>query len=156
MRSAIRTPPAVPERSLVEALEAAVKALLEVGDERRRFAWLADRRVVDVAVLLKVAGQVLVGVAPALRAGDMDLATSQSIAQRSQHAQLIGDSLDLAVLVDDGLTPLLRNDAVERDMLTGRVKALLAGRVDVTAEQLERVHDRPVGAVGAAKLERLK
>jgi hypothetical protein len=38
------------------------------------------------------------------------------------------------VLVNDGLAPFVGDDAVERDVLAGRVEALLAGRVDVAAE----------------------
>jgi hypothetical protein len=84
---------------------------------------------VHVAVLLEVARQVLVGVAPALRAGDMDLASPQRVAERAQDAQLVRDSLDFAVLVDDGLAPLLGDDVVEGDVLVGWVEALLAGGV---------------------------
>ncbi len=123
---------------VVEALEAGVEALLEIGDERRWVAWLADRRVMHVTVVLKVARQILIGVAPALRAGDVDLASPQRVAQRAQHAQLIRDALYFAVLVDDGLAPLVGDDAVERDLFIGRIEALLTGGVDVAAEQLER------------------
>jgi len=39
---------------VIEALKTGVKALLEIGDERCRVAWLADRRVMHVAVFLKI------------------------------------------------------------------------------------------------------
>jgi hypothetical protein len=108
---------------------------------------------VHVAVLVKVARQVFVGLAPALRAGDVDLPSAQSVPQRAQHAQLIRDSFHFPVFVDDRSAPLVGDHAVERHALAWRLEALLARSVDMAAQQLERLHHRPVGAVRAAKLK---
>lgn len=47
-----------------------MEAPLKFRYERGRVERLADRGVVDVAVLLEIGGQVILGVAPAVRADD--------------------------------------------------------------------------------------
>jgi hypothetical protein len=72
--------------------------------------------VVYAAVVLEVAGQVLVRVLPAARALDVDLAAAQRVPQRDQHAQLVRDALDPAVAVDDTVQPRLRHHPVDRHL----------------------------------------
>ena len=104
---------------------------------------LAHRGVVDVAVVLEVARQVLVRVLPAAGALDLDLAAAQRVPQRDQHAQLVGDALHPAVLVDDGVQPGLRHDAVDRDLLPGRVELLVA--VGPRSGRAARARPSPAG-----------
>jgi len=53
---------------------------LEVGDKLRAVARHPDCRVVHVAVLLEIGGQVVVGIAPAVRPGHPDLAAAEGLA----------------------------------------------------------------------------
>jgi hypothetical protein len=111
------------------------------------------RGVVHVAVVFEVGGQVVFGVAPAVGANDGDLAATDRVSERTQHAQLVGDALDPAVVVDDRGAPLARHDPIDRHGLRGGVETVLAGPLRVPGQQLERVHDRAVAGVGAAKLQ---
>lgn len=150
-RSRISTP-AVPRASVVERPERRRQAVLEVLDEGGRVHWLAQRGVVNIAVEVEVAREIVLGVAPAAGADDPDLAAADRVAQRVQHAQLVRDPLDPPVGVDDRATPRRRDDAVGRDPLAGGVVLKLAWLVGVAREQLERLADRAVGGVVAAEL----
>ncbi|MFF3877825.1 hypothetical protein [Streptomyces sp. NPDC001978] len=103
---------------------------------------------------LEVAGQVVLRVAPPHPALDIDLAAADRIPQGHQHAQLIGDALDPALVVDDRLTPVLAHHAVHRHHVADVVEAGLAVDVGVLLQQHERVHHRPVGGVVAPEAER--
>ena len=129
---------------------------LEIGDEHRGVSRLADRGVVHIAVGVEIDRHILVGVAPPVRPGHVDLPPPERVSQRAQHTQLIRDPLDLAVLVDDCLTPLIRDDTDDRGTVAGWVEPLLPWRVDMALQQFQRVHHRPVDAVGAAELERVE
>lgn len=63
-----------------------------------------------VVVGVEVLRQVLLGVAPAVGAHHPDLAAADRLPQRLQHAQLVGDALHPALLVDDRVTPPGRDD----------------------------------------------
>ena len=95
---------------------------------------------------LEIRGQILVGVAVAIRAFDPDLLAAQLLAQRLQRADLIGDPVDLGpalgVTLDHGGAPGGRHDAVERHRFLGRVAVQLA--VGVAADHGERIEHRPV------------
>jgi hypothetical protein len=65
----------------------------------------------------EVRRQVALGVAPAAGAHHPDLAAAQRVTQRAEHAQLVRDPLDMALLVDDDLAPGGRDDALERTPL---------------------------------------
>jgi len=60
--------------------------LLQVGDEVGRIAGLGQRLVVHVPVVLEVARQIVVGVAPGAAALHPDLPPPYRLAQRHQHA----------------------------------------------------------------------
>ncbi|MDQ6777247.1 MAG: hypothetical protein M3071_13745 [Actinomycetota bacterium] len=114
-----------------------MQPLLELGNERGRVEWGADRGVVDVAVLVEVGGQVAFGVAPAARADDPYLAAADRVAQRSQRAQLVRHALHPAVLIWHGVALRGRYDAVQRYVL-GRVVGAHAVAVGVTLQQRGR------------------
>ena len=96
---------------------------------------LTHRGVVDVAVVLEVAGQVVLRVAPPAGAIDLDLPATQRVAQRDQHAQLVRDPLDPALLVDHRVAPRLRHHPVDRDRrrAAGRRSAVLPSTLGVAA-----------------------
>ena len=73
----------------------------EVGGVER----LADRGVVDVAVQLEIGGQIRLGIPPPSPADHPDLPPADGIPQRGEHAELVGDALHSAPLVDDRLPP---------------------------------------------------
>jgi hypothetical protein len=109
-RVTIRTPPLVPlARAVSSRVSASARRLFRLGGVQG----LAQLGVVDVAVVLEVARQVLVRVLPASGTLDVDLAAAQRVPQRDQHAQLLGDALDPAVVVDDAVQPRLRHDPVD-------------------------------------------
>jgi hypothetical protein len=130
-----------------EPVQGCGHALLQVLDERPRIQRLADRGVVHGAGGLEVTGQVVLRIAPAGRALDIDLATAHRVPQRHQHAQFVRDALDGALVIDDRLTPVLADHAVHRHDVRGVVEAGLAVDVGVLLQQLHRVHHRPVGSV---------
>jgi hypothetical protein len=138
---------------VVEAAQCRAEPVLKVGDECAGVLRLAQRRVVHVAVVFEVGGQVVFGIAPAVGADDGDLAAADRVSERTQHAQLVGDALDPAVVVDDRGAPLARHDTIDRHGLRGGVETVLAGPLRIPGQQLERVHDRAVAGVGAAKLQ---
>jgi hypothetical protein len=130
-----------------------VQAVFELADERGRVKRRADRRVVRRAMLVEIRGQVAVGVAPTARADDPDLAAADRVAQRPERAQLVRHALHPAVLVQDGIAPRRRDDAVQRDVLGG-VIAAHAITVGVALQEREGVDHGPVRGVVAAKLKR--
>ena len=143
-----------PGQGRVKPGEPVIQPLPEPVGELGGVQGLAQLGVVDVAVVLEVARQVLVRVLPAARALDVDLAAAQRVPQRDQHAQLVRDALHPAVVVGDAVQPRLRHHPVDRHLLPGRVELLVAVGARVAGEQADGVHDRPVGAVVAAELQR--
>jgi len=75
---------------------------------------LADRGVVHGAGGLEVAGQVVLWVASPCGALDVDLTAAVRVPQCHQDAQLVGDALELALVVDDRLAPILAHHTVHR------------------------------------------
>jgi hypothetical protein len=142
----------VPGQGPVQPGEPFVQALAEPAGELGGVQGLAELGVVDVAVVLEVAGQVLVRVLPPARALDVDLPAAQRLPQRDQHAELVRDALHPAAVVDHAVQPCLRHDPVDRDLLAGRVELLVAVGARVAGEQADGVHDRAAGAVVAAEL----
>lgn len=126
---------------------------LQISDERPGVQGLSQGRVVNVAVRLEVAREVVFGIAPPVRP-DGDLAAANRVPERSQDAQLVGDPLKTAGLINHCCAPVPRDHAVDRGSLRGRVEAVLAGPIAVAREELQGVHHGPVGGVRAAKLER--
>jgi hypothetical protein len=55
--------------------------------------------------------------------------------------------------VDDRVPPLRRHDVLQGHLLAGGVAALPARNLGVAAQQVQSVHDRPVGRVVAGELE---
>lgn len=108
----------------VEAGQGLPEAALQVGDEHRRVKRLSDRAVMDLPVRLEVHRQVVLGIPPAIAAGDVDLPAADRLPQGTQYAQLVGDPLHPAPLVDDRLPPLPGHHAFERDPLPGGVVTL--------------------------------
>lgn len=108
----------------------------------------------DLPVRFEVHREVLLGIPPPAGANDIDLPAADGLPQGPQHAQLVGDPLHLADLVDDRLAPLPGHHPVERDPLPGGVVPLPTWPLRVAAEQLQGVHHRPVDGVVAAELER--
>jgi hypothetical protein len=109
-RVVIRTPPVVPwARAVSNETRAALSRVLRSATKLRAVARHPDCRVVHVAVLLEIGGQVVVGIAPAVRPGHPDLAAAEGLAQGFEHAQLVGDPLHLAFVVDHRLAPLRRH-----------------------------------------------
>jgi len=105
-----------PDQSGIEPGQPVPQPLAQADDELGGVQRLGQDGVVDVAVVLEVARQVLVRVLPPGRALDVDLAAPQRIPQGDQHAHLVRDALRPAV-VDDGVQPRLRHDPVDRDLL---------------------------------------
>ena len=103
----------------------------------------------DVPVGLEVGGQVVVGVAPAVGAHHPHLTAADRLPQRPQHAQLVGNPLHSAPLVDHGIAPRRRHDPVEGDLLLRPVEALRARTCRPPAQQLEGVDHRAPGGVVA-------
>ncbi|MGW0842418.1 hypothetical protein ACWD26_20025 [Streptomyces sp. NPDC002787] len=54
---------------------------------------------------------------------DVDLAAPYSVPQRDQNAQLIGDALELALVVNDRLAPVLAHHAVHGHCVASVVEA---------------------------------
>jgi hypothetical protein len=71
-------------------------------------------------VRLEVAGQVVLRITPAQGPLNVDLAAPDRVPQGHQDAQLVRDALDLALVVDDSLAPVLAYDAVHRHLLIAR------------------------------------
>jgi hypothetical protein len=138
-----------------QATERPVQIGSELVDERGRVQGLADRGVVDLAVRFEALGQVCVGVAPATRALYPDLAAADSVAQAGQNAQLVRDPLHAPALVHDRRAPLRSHHAIEGNAV-GRVVVDHPFAMRVAAQQLKRLHQRPVRGVVAPELERLK
>lgn len=109
----------------------AVKKFAPVRDERPRVQRLPDRGVVHGTGGLEVAGQVVLRVTPARGARDVDLAAPYGVPQRDQNAQLVGDALDLALVVNDRLAPVLAHHAVHGHFVAGVVEAGLAVDIGV-------------------------
>ena len=117
--------------------ESGVHAGAQVVHEVRRVKGLADGGVVHVPVGLEVGRQVVLGVSPPVGASHVDLPAPDRLPQRPQDAQLIGDPLHLSRLVDHGVAPLPRHDAVEGHLLLLGIDALPARVVGVAAEEDE-------------------
>ncbi|MFT9473642.1 hypothetical protein [Streptomyces sp. 11-1-2] len=109
-----------------EPVQAVRHPLLQIRDELRRVQRLPDCRVMYGAGGLEVAGQVVLRVAPLPPALDVDLPAADRVPQRHQDTQLVRDALDPALVVDDGLAPVLSYDAVHRHRVLGVVEARLA------------------------------
>ncbi|MEV5441002.1 hypothetical protein AB0N23_00335 [Streptomyces sp. NPDC052644] len=75
----------------------------------------------DVSVVLEVGGQIVLRITPPVGAHDPDLPSSQRVPQADQHAQLVRDALDVALVVDDRRPPLLGHHSVQRHCL-GRIE----------------------------------
>lgn len=138
----------------VEAGQGGGHPCAQIGDERSRVGGLADRGVVHLAGGVEVTGQVVVRVAPPVRARDVDLAAAQRVAQRDQHAQLIRDPLDPAAVIDDRVAPGPGHHTVDRDGIGVGEEPGLAVHAGVAGQQRQRSHHRPVGGVVAAELQR--
>jgi hypothetical protein len=102
---------------------------------------------VDVPVELEIDRQVVVRVPPPLGADHPQFPTSQPVPQRSQHAQLVGNPLNPATLVDDRVAPLGRDHPVEGDDVLGVVEADRPRAGGVAAQQGQGIHDGTVGGV---------
>lgn len=70
---------AVTRDGTVEGAQCDAEAVLKVGDECAGVLRLAQRRVVHVAVVFEVGGQVVFGIAPAVGADDGDLAAADRV-----------------------------------------------------------------------------
>ena len=124
------------------ASELGAHLLAELGDERAWVQRLAEAGVVLGAAGLEVGGQVLVGVAPPVRAGDPDLLAAQVLAQRLEGDDLVDRAHHAlaAVLVGavDQRLPVLGDPGMGRDVLPGRVVGQ-AARGGVPADQRQDV-----------------
>jgi hypothetical protein len=129
----------------VQGVELGVHLLAEPADERLRVQRLAQAGVVLGAVGLEVGGQVLVGVAPPVRAGDPDLLAAQLLAQPLEGDDLVDRADDAlsAVLVGavDQRLPVLGDPGMGRDVLPGGVVGQ-AARGGVAADQRQGLDDR--------------
>ncbi|SIO87419.1 hypothetical protein BQ8420_16415 [Nocardiopsis sp. JB363] len=123
--------------------------------ERVRLHRLLQRRVVHVPVVLEIARQVGVGIAPLPGPLHVDLPPAQGLAQCDEHAQLIGDALHPPRGgVGDGLGPGLGHHPLDRHPLGSAVELLGPLDLGVASQQLDRLHHRPVGGVVTAERQR--
>ena len=120
---------------------------------------LAQAGVVLGAARLEVGGQVLVGVAPPVSAGDPDLLAAQVLAQRLEGDHLVDHAHDplAAVLVGavDQRPPVLGDPGMGRDVLPGGV-VRQAARAGVAADQRQGLDDRLAGGAAGTELQHLE
>jgi hypothetical protein len=110
---------------VVQGGELGAHLLPQPGGERGGVQRLVELLVVLGAVDLEVAGEILVGVAPLLRAEDPDLLAAQPLAQRLKDARLIDVADDPGAPTRVGLRqqvgPARIDGAIEDDVLAERV-----------------------------------
>lgn len=79
----------------------------------------------DVPVELEVRGQIVLRVPPAVGTVQVDLPPADGVAQRLEDAELAGDALHLALLVDHGIPPLRGHHPLDGHPLLVVVPAVL-------------------------------
>ncbi|WP_239514373.1 hypothetical protein [Streptosporangium sp. 'caverna'] len=82
------------DQGVVQPVQPCRRPLLQVGDKCRGIDRLGQGGVVNVAVVLKVTGQVLVRIPPLASALDVNLPPTQRLPQGDQHTQFVRDVLD--------------------------------------------------------------
>ena len=131
----------------------------DLVDELGRVQRLLKRLVVLASALLKVGRQILVGVAPPVRADDPDLLAAKLVAQRLEGRDLVDHPQHAltvaAILLVGERPPVVIQAGVGRDRLAGRVVGQVLAP-SVGGDQFERVQHRPVRGVVGAELEYLQ
>jgi hypothetical protein len=143
----VRQPP-------VQLLEPGGHLGLELGDKGAGRAGQSEALVAGVTARVEVGGEILVGVAPPLRADDPHLFAPQPVAQALQDTDLVADATDalgaVGRLLDDDVEPLRPDHALDRDL--GQV--VIPPPVGRGPDRRDRVEERAVGRVVRAELER--
>ena len=127
---------------------------------------MSEGPVVALAALVEVLGQVLVGVAVAVRPNPPDLLGAQPVTQSAEHAQLVDRPVDpngpipikpipvtaFTLALEDEFVPPSRYHSSHRDIIVAFVEAF--GASGVGFQETQGADNGPVGGVVGAELQR--
>jgi len=145
----------VAPEAVVQRLELRAHLVAQLGDEEVGMGREAEGGVVDGALYLKIRGHVIVGIAVAIGAGDVDLLAAHLIAQRVEGGDFVGDPVDARPPVDfifnDRVAPKRRHKVERHVFVGGKVVQLRSG---VLFDDLECPDDGAMDLVIRAEVER--